>query len=357
LGFEVQTLQIILPVGISFYTFQTLSYTLDIFFKKLKPTKNFTDFALFVSFFPQLIAGPIIRAHDFLPQLRDMRRPSQNDIFSGFVLFTFGLFKKVLIADNLAKISDVIFANPGAFDGITTWISVISYTVQIYCDFSGYSDMAIGLARMMGFRFSKNFNYPYIAKRIDEFWRRWHISLASWLRDYLYIPLGGSRRGRGRTYVNVMITMLLGGLWHGARWNFVVWGLWHGLNITAVKVIDDVRGPVSSKRPIGSYLGWAGSMLIVLIGWVLFRVQRLGDAWVILRQMFWPQPGVSWVNPSFFVLIAFVVASHVLHLVKIDLRERMRATNLASAAAICSMWLLTYVFYPTDFAPFIYFQF
>ena len=231
-------LNIILPVGISFYTFQSLSYTIDIYRKKIKPTKSFFDFALYVSFFPQLVAGPIIRAVDFLPQLESPRKLSRYRLFKGSKLFIIGLFKKSYIADNLAEFIDFGFANPEILNALTLLIVTLAYGIQIYCDFSGYSDMAIGIACIMGYDFKSNFNYPYIAQNIQIFWRRWHISLSSWLKDYLYIPLGGNRKGTIRTYINLLVTMLLGGLWHGASWNFIFWGFWHGIGLSIHRFVE-----------------------------------------------------------------------------------------------------------------------
>ena len=228
LAVSAQPLGIILPVGISFYTFQTMSYSIDIYRGRLEPTESLLDFALFVGFFPQLVAGPIVRARDFLAQLAtDDRTPI--DTGRSLRLILGGLFKKIVIADVLAtELVDGVFANPGGATGLETLLAIYGYALQIYGDFSGYSDIAIGIALLLGFRFGDNFDQPYRAASLQEFWRRWHISLSSWLRDYLYVSLGGSRRGRLLTYRNLLITMLLGGLWHGAGWTFVVWGALHG---------------------------------------------------------------------------------------------------------------------------------
>ena len=222
------TLNIVLPVGISFYTFQTLSYTIDIYRRDMKPCKDFLDFALFVSFFPQLVAGPIERARRLLPQLTKPRHIDLKLVSGGIYLIAWGLFKKIVIADNLGVYVDSTFANVEFANG-EVLIAVLAFAFQIYCDFSGYSDIARGLARMLGIKLMLNFNLPYIARNPSDFWRRWHISLSTWLRDYLYLSLGGNRKGNRRTYVNLFTVMLLGGLWHGAAWNFVLWGAYHGL--------------------------------------------------------------------------------------------------------------------------------
>lgn len=218
------TLNIVLPVGISFYTFQTMSYTLDIYRRDMEPTSRFLEHAAFVSFFPQLVAGPIERARNLLPQFAVVRKITADGLRTGLILFVWGLFKKVVIADNLAPIANEVFANPGNFSAGELSVGVLAFTFQIYCDFSGYSDMARAIARMLGFDLMLNFNIPYVARTPSEFWRRWHISLSTWLRDYLYIGLGGNKRGNAVTYRNLILTMLLGGLWHGAAWTFIAWG-------------------------------------------------------------------------------------------------------------------------------------
>ena len=237
---EITALGLILPIGISFYTFQTISYTVDIYRGKLEPSKSLWEFALFVSFFPQLVAGPILRASHFLPQLRE--KISNNNITSrlrtitihdtslrfGISLMAIGFFKKMFFADNIAPMSNEIFNVPYGLESFTVMLGAIAFGVQIYCDFSGYSDIAIGAATILGFHIPANFNKPYFAVSPVDFWRRWHISLSTWLRDYLYIPLGGNRKGNSRTYTNLITVMFLGGLWHGASWNFVIWGLMHG---------------------------------------------------------------------------------------------------------------------------------
>jgi alginate O-acetyltransferase complex protein AlgI len=230
------SLYIILPVGISFYTFQSLSYTIDVYRKKISAEKDFFKLALYIAFFPQLVAGPIVRAGDFMPQLKEDRNISYDNFKAGIQIFIFGLFKKVVIADWLSVFVDDVFRTPAAFHAISLVLAVIAYSIQIYFDFSGYSDMAIGCAKCLGYDFERNFNLPYISSNISEFWTRWHISLSSWLKEYLYIPLGGNRKGAARTYVNNMLTMLLGGLWHGANWTFVVWGGIHGAALCVHKI-------------------------------------------------------------------------------------------------------------------------
>lgn len=218
------SIKIVLPVGISFYTFQAISYIVDVYNGNILPTNDFSKVALYISFFPQLVAGPIVRAKDFMKQLEVFHPIEKENLLEGIQIFLFGLAKKIVIADRMAVCVDAVFSAPTQYNAVSLICAVITYSIQIYCDFSGYSDMAIGIAKMLGYELCKNFNVPYISKNPTEFWKRWHISLSSWLRDYIYIPLGGNRKGRIRQYANLCITMLLGGLWHGANWTFIVWG-------------------------------------------------------------------------------------------------------------------------------------
>ncbi len=246
-GDNFQPLDIFLPIGISFYTFQSISYVLDVYWKKLEPTKNILDYAFYLTFFPQLVAGPIVKANLFLPQLQKPITIKKDEVYAGLWLIMIGLFKKAVIADYISQYNDLVFGDPSHYSGFENLMAVYGYTLQIYCDFSGYSDMAIGLGKIMGFDLGINFNFPYKAYNITDFWRRWHISLSSWLRDYLYIPLGGNRKGKVRMYINLFITMFLGGLWHGASWKFVFWGAWHGVALAVHKATNEMfkKFPVS----------------------------------------------------------------------------------------------------------------
>jgi alginate O-acetyltransferase complex protein AlgI len=279
---NLDTLGFLLPVGISFYTFQTLSYTIDVYRRRIEPTGNFIEFALFVAFFPQLVAGPIVKAREFLPQLETIKRFDWNRIETGVVLFLVGLTKKVLIADNLATLADPVFADPTAYVTRDLWLAMFCYGGQIYCDFSGYSDMAIAAACVLGYDLPRNFASPYLAVGLSDFWRRWHISLSTWLRDYLYIPLGGSRAGRLLTYRNLMITMVLGGLWHGASWTFVVWGAIHGVALIVGKMANRASGDEPAVRRMAVGLRgartaalWLATLLTVHVAWVFFRCQPM----------------------------------------------------------------------------------
>lgn len=358
-GFNVGAIDIILPIGISFYTFQSLSYVIDVYRGTLKPCDRLLDYAVFVAFFPQLLAGPIVRASHLLPQFAAPRVMTWERTFLGFRQFVYGLVKKAIVADSLASFVDVTFANAGAFDSATTWLSVLAYSLQIYCDFSGYSDMAIGTARVLGYDFTENFRCPYIARSIDDFWRRWHISLSSWLRDYLYIPLGGNRKGELRTYVNLMLTMLLGGLWHGAAWTFVFWGGLHGASLAVHKLICRVTGqnrdaPRGTARAVW---GWAVTMLIVVVGWVFFRAHNYGDAFSILRQMFLPEAGLSWIPPLVLTLIGLMAAVFLVHALNAGALFEFAPDRWYTPAILFFLLWTVVVFRPKGFTPFIYFQF
>ena len=356
-GFHAGTLNIILPVGISFYTFQTLSYTIDIYRGKMEPHESLLDFALFVGFFPQLVAGPIVRASHFLPQLKEYKPLTGVNFYAGFQRVTYGFFKKVFVADRLAVFSDHVFANAGGYDCATTWLAAIAYSLQIYFDFSGYSDMAIGVARVMGYDLGENFDFPYLSKSPREFWRRWHISLSTWVRDYIYIPLGGSWKGIGRTYLNVIITMLLCGLWHGAAWTFVAWGGLHGIALAGNRLFQRREG-VSTSRRVPAVLPWFFTMLFVVLGWVLFRAESFSMAELMMRQMFFPEPGINWYFPFVpFVLVVVVVVHTIKAKGYFDTWFLPESARIYSPALLFSLLWLAIIFYPHGFNPFIYFQF
>ena len=284
---SVTFINIVLPVGISFYTFQTLSYSIDVYRRRLEAERSLLTFATFVSFFPQLVAGPIVRAADLLPQLREDRPFNWDNVVSGGALVVLGYFKKVAIADTLAIVVDPAFANPGSYTALNLIIVVVFYAFQIYCDFSGYSDIAIGLARILGFEFPLNFNKPYFSQDFSEFWTRWHVSLSSWLRDYLYIPLGGNRHGTFNTYRNLMITMLLGGLWHGAAWSFVFWGALHGGYLVVQRLLTQVRPLERLRLPAFVLSPFRVALVFTLtcFAWVFFRSATFADAWLILGRI------------------------------------------------------------------------
>ncbi|WP_166269550.1 MBOAT family O-acyltransferase [Marinobacter caseinilyticus] len=280
LGYQAPELaHIILPIGISFYIFQAISYVVDVYRGDTEPTRRFVDFAAFIALFPQLIAGPVLRYKDLADQFTD-RTHTLDKFGEGAIRFMQGFVKKVFIADSIAPLADGAFAlsDPSTADA---WLGILAYTAQLYFDFSGYSDMAIGLGLMMGFRFMENFRQPYISQSITEFWRRWHISLSSWLRDYLYIPLGGNRKGTFGTYRNLLLTMLLGGLWHGANWTFLLWGAWHG-GLLAIERALGIGAGASTFR-VGR---WALTFLFIMLGWVTFRATSIGEAFSFYQAMF-----------------------------------------------------------------------
>lgn len=307
LDFHPAKPNIILPAGISFYTFTTLCYTIDMYKKRSEPVKNLLDFSLFVTFFPHLVAGPIVRPEQLVPQFETPRRANQTHLLKGLFLLSLGLFMKVVLADGmLASPANTVFGSEAPVATLDAWIGVLAFSGQIFFDFAGYSTCAIAVAMCLGFVLPENFKYPYAAVGFSDFWKRWHITLSSWLRDYLYIPLGGNRKGTFRTYINLMITMLLGGLWHGANWTFVVWGALHGFYLAAEKIIQDLvknKVTVSVQRPMVATKGVTGNQLIttfssskwllalltfflVNVTWVFFRSPDFGTAWRLLTSMF-----------------------------------------------------------------------
>ncbi len=288
-GWTPPRMNIFLPLGISFYTFQMFAYVVDVKNKKCDAIKNPLKMSLFIAFFPQLIAGPIVRTTEFLPQLASKRRFDWKLFQHGLDLIAIGVLKKVLIADQVAPFVDQVFADPGAYSGPVTWLAVYGYAVQIYCDFSGYTDIGRGSAACLGYRLPINFARPYLAGNIVEFWRRWHITLSSWLRDYLYIPLGGSRRGKSRTYINLAITMTLGGLWHGASWPFVIWGMYHGCALAITRWIHNRMG-IDPDKPLVNHWIWKPLAVVftfnlVCFGWIFFRAVTFEDAFVLIGQL------------------------------------------------------------------------
>jgi alginate O-acetyltransferase complex protein AlgI len=288
---EWNLLEVVLPVGISFYTFQTMSYTLDVYRGAIRPERHLGVFALYVSFFPQLVAGPIERSHRLLPQLVERKAFDTAGIVIGLRLALWGLFKKVVIADLVGTVVSHVYADPHAFKGPPLVIATVFFAVQIYCDFSGYSDIAIGIARMMGFRLMTNFKQPYLARTIADFWRRWHISLSTWFRDYVYLPLGGSRVPRLRWMVNIMVVFTVSGLWHGANWTFVVWGAIHGVALLLESMFASagLARRTRSRLPLAPALSRLAGLIYVLslttLAWVFFRAESLDDAWWIVTNL------------------------------------------------------------------------
>jgi alginate O-acetyltransferase complex protein AlgI len=361
------TLHIILPIGISFYTFQSMSYTIDVYKKEIKPETDFFRFATFVSFFPQLVAGPIVRAKFFLPQFKEDKKFEWNRIIEGLAQILWGFFKKVAIADSIAPFVDQCFAVPGGFSSMQMLIGVVLYSFQIYCDFSGYSNIACGLAQMLGFDFPWNFRTPYFSKNFSEFWTRWHISLSSWLRDYLYIPLGGNRGGKWMVHRNLMITMLLGGLWHGASWNFVIWGFLHGSFQIIQRMVGPVFGKIENTLHFPKWLQNAIDMAIVYFltcfAWIFFRAQDFGTAIAVIKKIA-SLEGFNWgtVTDKFviikvFMLIAIMLFAEIINNNFINLQKLSISNPVFRVASFVSLVLLLAFFGTFGAKAFLYFQF
>ena len=320
LGRRIPHLDILLPVGISFYTFKTLSYTIDVYRRHIPACRSLWKYAMFVTYFPELVAGPIVRASVFLPQMHRSLRPSWSRTFLGLQVVLLGVTKKLVIADRMADIVDPVFASPAAFSPFTVISAVVAYSLQIYCDFSGYSDIAIGVSKIIGFDLPENFNMPYLATSLTDFWRRWHMTLSGWLRDYLYIPLGGNRHGRLKTYRNLAITMLLGGLWHGASWNFVFWGLLHGCGLAVNHwwtrdrkhtADSNLQNPVARRVKI--ICQWLVTYVFVCFAWIFFRSRNLDTSLLILRKVLYlDTSGSPWFYSPLYMLLGLVIAAHVL---------------------------------------------
>ena len=360
-------LNIILPVGISFYTFQTLSYTIDIYRGRLSPTKNFIDFAVFVSFFPQLVAGPIERASSLLPQISKTPMPTRSQIKEGVVLIVTGLFKKVMIGDAAGRIVDHIFSQPDIYKSPELLAALVLFSIQIYADFSGYSSIARGTAKLLGIELMKNFEQPYLSQNITEFWRRWHISLSTWLRDYLYFSLGGNRKGINRTYINLMLTMLLGGLWHGASWNFVIWGGLHGVYLIVHKLslgnkkVANCYKYDGLKSLLVYFLNTALTFVLVLITWLFFRSTDFETAYSFIQKM------IYWESSEFAMRFFLITISFSLMMLLFDFFEYYTKSHTfillfknkgIVLGLLVAMLFVSFIFmFQNEALPFIYFQF
>ncbi len=359
---DVPTLKVILPLGVSFYTFKALSYTIDIYREKLEPASSLLDFAVFVAFFPQLVAGPIERAANLLPQIAKPRRLDTDQIYAGLYLVLWGYFKKVVVADNLARIADQVFNNYSQYQGLDILLGVLAFAFQIYGDFSGYSDIARGVSRLMGFESMVNFRLPYFALNPGDFWARWHISLSTWLRDYLYIPLGGNRKGAFNTYRNLALTMLLGGLWHGAAWNFVIWGAYHGAILILFRLFE--RRPVHQDPWGGEHpcpLVVAKMLLmfaLTLLGWLFFRATNLAQIGYMLTHISFATSAESAAFASelfFFVLPLLVVQVFQYFRRDLLLLTRLPAPFRVALYSLMLAWIV--VFGVRQSTEFIYSQF
>ncbi|NNF66118.1 MAG: MBOAT family protein [Gammaproteobacteria bacterium] len=329
---------IVLPVGISFYTFQTMAYSLDIYLKRAEPAKSFLDFTLFVTFFPQLVAGPIVRPTHLIPQFAVPRVASLQQLGWGLGLMVLGIFQKVVVADGLlAPAAEKVFDAKEFVSFWDAWLGTLAFSGQIFCDFAGYSTTAIGVALTLGFSLPNNFRFPYAAIGFSDFWRRWHISLSTWLRDYLYIPLGGNRKGPGRTYVNLMVTMLLGGLWHGASWTFVVWGGLHGLYLAVERLVTARYAGVAIAKTWAFHIFMAlFTYFLVNLTWVFFRAPDFATAWRMITAMFGFAPADAGTPlPTLWIIqvVVTIVAMVAIH-------WRMRDTNIESIVSKTPAWLL-----------------
>ena len=362
--FKLKELGLSLPIGISFYTFQALSYVIDVYRGNVKPQKNLFKLMLYISFFPQLIAGPIIRYIDVEKMLSE-RSHSSERIKDGIIRFSIGLAKKILIANEVGKVADMIFAKDISEMNIAfAWLAAFTYMMQIYYDFSGYSDMAIGIGNIFGFKFAENFNYPYIAASIQDFWRRWHISLSSWFKEYVYIPLGGNRKGKARTILNKYIVFALTGIWHGANWTFLIWGLYHGTFLMIESLFKKSKKENSrTNKTILSILGFVYSFLVVCFGFVIFRADSLSDAFMIIKNMIGLgnlgiQPEIYLYLTPFYIFVyltAFIGSTGVF---KIIMEKIFKKNDYLLMALSVSYLLLCFMSLACDsYNPFIYFRF
>ena len=362
-GGNFQPLDILLPVGISFYTFRTISYVVDVYKGKMQPVESFTDYLFFLSFFPCLVAGPIVRARDFMPQLQELKPATAKMIYGGLWLVMLGIIKKAVVADYIGLYNNIVFDNPGGYSGVELLMAILGYTMQIYCDFSGYSDMAIGLGAIMGFDLGINFNYPYRSLNVTEFWRRWHITLSTWLRDYVYIPLGGNRKGTVRRYINLMVTMLLGGLWHGAAWTFVVWGAGHGIALCAHKLSKTWLDRIEST-PVSRFISWLLTFSFVAFLWVFFRASTFQAAGQVISGIF---TDFEWAYLPVFlerrvtwcVMLALIYG---LHFVPTRIWDKMREKFIAAPWVVKLLIFVLLIQLVLQFAsatvqPFLYSQF
>ena len=376
IGQNLTLLEIVLPIGISFYTFQGLSYVFDLYRGTLKPAESLKEYALFISFFPQLVAGPIVRASEFLPQLKNKVIITPENFQFGITLILWGLFKKVVIADNIAPIVNIIFDNPLGKSSIIIIFATFLFGIQIYCDFSGYTDIAIGIARILGFRLPQNFLRPYLTQSPTEFWHRWHITLGRFIRDYLYIPLGGNRKGHVRTYINLNVTWLICGLWHGAAWNFVLWGGYHGILLSLHKFIGrDLKIGMNNHFLNKSYAVLLTKILItqyfVFLGWLIFRVGDPNNLLYCLEKYICFDfsfqskiEAIIFLGGLFVVLILYLisinkkVSSHITHIITYDWIEYFGQMCLRRWFLYAILLIFVIIlFMPSNTSEFIYFAF
>ncbi|MEM7306007.1 MAG: MBOAT family O-acyltransferase [Planctomycetota bacterium] len=358
LGAHDWTLNILLPVGISFYTFQTLSYSIDVYRRRLEPVRSLLDLAVFVGFFPQLVAGPIVRAAHFLPLLTEKRRWADVAVRPALSLFLFGFIKKACLADNAAQIADQVFGDPGAYSNLGTWLGLFMYNIQLYCDFSGYSDMAIATAALLGYHLPDNFDFPWFSRNINDFWRRWHISLSSWAMDYIYIPLGGSRGSEARTIFNFYVTMGLIGLWHGAAWTFVLFGLLHATYVAIYRIYRRVVAEGSSPAAFFALVGCPLTVVAVQLSFLPFRSESVGEMWTLTKVvLFLERGGELSPDPLWFGVYVGAGLAHWVTYKRYLHGFFGGLPTWAWSLVYGGAWALTLPWVATGYTPFIYFRF
>ncbi|NDF48328.1 MAG: MBOAT family protein, partial [Nitrosopumilaceae archaeon] len=367
IGSNITMLNLALPIAISFYTFHSITYTVGIYRRQLEPAKTFTEYAIFVAFFPQLVAGPILRAKEFLPQLREKIVAStvggkfrlivieKSNLKYGVTLMIFGFLKKMFFADNIAPLVNDVFSNPVGHDSLTIILTTLAFGIQIYCDFSGYSDIALGAAWIMGFKIPINFNKPYFATSPSDFWRRWHISLSTWLRDYLYVPLGGNRKSKYRTYLNLFIVMFLGGLWHGASWNFVIWGTLHGAYLAIHRVLNNRFPQIFStnlgKNKILKIVAISVTQYFIFFAWIPFRVKELDNMTYAMQKYLIPDITISsfiGIIKSYELPVVFITIFVILHFISykkgnlVETISKFRPINWFFFSTICGLLIVLF---------------
>lgn len=355
-----QFLSVLLPVGISFYTFQTMAYTIDVYKGEVEPETHLGIFALYVSFFPQLVAGPIERAQKLLPQLRNTFQPNSDNIYAGLQSALWGFFLKMVVADNLASYVDLVYGDVSSYHGFALLVATLFFTFQIYCDFAGYSYIAIGIARMLNVDLMTNFSQPYLSKSIPEFWQRWHISLSTWFRDYVYIPLGGNRVVLHRNLINLAIVFLVSGLWHGASWTFVIWGAWHALFMIVAVLIRTKFRP-KAKVIQSNFIQWIITFILVYIGWIFFRANSIEDAFYVIQNMLVQITAHDIVQVLKdqhlgFLLIAFLFTCEFLYQYQYQ-RDLDRVSASIRFVGYIALLLMIFNLSAVQQVPFIYFQF
>jgi alginate O-acetyltransferase complex protein AlgI len=352
------TIRIILPVGVSFFTFQSLSYTIDVYRREIPAVASLRDYMMFASFFPQLVAGPIVRPKYFVPQMAGLRTVTLDEVKNALFLFLLGYIKKACIADNISPFVDQVFNHPASYSGFSSISAVWLYAIQIFCDFSGYSDMAIAVAALLGFKLVLNFDAPYLAVSIQDFWRRWHISLSSWIRDYIYISLGGRSKKLWLTYRNLMLTMLAGGLWHGAAWTFVGWGGAHGMALVIHEEFKRRFPAAPSQEPFRRIASWFFTLNFVCITWILFRASSFDAAWLMIRRYLLLDHGGQETIPFWLAALGPTLLLLEYLMRRVQLQQRTCQLHLPTFAFIYGLvWALATALLPLGYRPFIYFQF